>query len=117
MVGRRRQRKRRKSSELASWEEVKKSLEKTSDRMNLLIGNGASQAVWEGFGYKSIYEESERTGYLLKDDIKLFKSLKTENFERVLSYLRRTIDTAPPFGYGADMLKEQYATVREAMCN
>ncbi len=117
MVGRRRQRKRRKSSELASWEEVKKSIEEKSDRMNILIGNGASQAVWEGFGYKSIYEEAERTGYLLKDDIKLFKSLKTKNFERVLSDLRRNIDTAQSSGYEADMLKEQYAKVKDAMCN
>ena len=117
MVGRRRQRKRRKSSELASWKEVKKSIEEKSDRMNILIGNGASQAVWEGFGYKSIYEEAERIGYLVKDDIKLFKSLKTENFERVLSVLRRKIATEQSSGYEADMLKEQYVRVKDAMCN
>lgn len=116
MAGRRR-RKRRKSSELASWEEVKKSIEEESDRMNILIGNGASQAVWEGFGYSSIYEESERRGYLLEDDIKLFKSLRTENFERALSELRKQMDMARPSSQEADMLSDQYTRVKDAMCN
>lgn len=84
--------------------------------MNILIGNGASLAVWEGFGYNSIYEEAHRSGHLLREDIELFESLNTKNFEQVLSHIRRKISAEYLSDQEADILKEQHADIKETMC-
>ncbi len=57
----------------------------------LLIGNGASQAVWPRFGYQSLFEvaRDEPEAGLSARDIALFGSLSAgSNFERVLGSLR-----------------------------
>jgi len=64
---------------LPSWEKVKAKFQKGG----ILIGNGASLAVWKNFGYRSLYEKAEShvEHPLSSEDKHIFKSLQTENFE------------------------------------
>jgi hypothetical protein len=71
------------NSRLVSWNSIQSGYE----RQGLLIGNGASVALWNGFAYDSLYEEaaSNRLGHRLTQlDQQVFKSLGTRNFEEVL---------------------------------
>jgi hypothetical protein len=72
-------------SNLASWDEIKDQFH----HGGILIGNGASLAVWENFAYRSLYEKasSQTVHALTSDDKSLFSSLNTENFEQVLGAL------------------------------
>lgn len=59
----------------------------------LLVGNGASCAVWTRFGYKSLYQRAKllRSPCQLTDEqIRIFKGLGTDNFESVLRALWTT---------------------------
>lgn len=73
----------RMDSQLASWDEVKGGFHGGS----LLLGNGSSRAVWEGFGYSSLYERASAgiDHPLTPEDGALFAALDTTNFESVLS--------------------------------
>jgi len=54
----------------------------------LLIGNGASVALWPLFRYRSLYEMAKDTtkpDHLDQREIDLFSAFETENFEAVLS--------------------------------
>ena len=62
----------------------------------LLVGNGASRALWKPFSYFSLYEQAQRAGRKKGraiSDQALFKSLGTELFEPVLSALNATVRT------------------------
>lgn len=59
----------------------------------ILLGNGFSCAVWEKFGYASLYERAASGDIqhpLSNEDIRLFELMKTQNFELVLSTLSNT---------------------------
>ncbi len=71
---------------LEDWCDVKASVNFSS----ILIGNGASMAVWPKFGYSSLFDVAAtrtRPRRLAKRDINLFSKLETMNFERVLESL------------------------------
>lgn len=58
---------------------------------SMLVGNGASCAIWQGFRYRSLYEQScaANGGHgLTANAIHIFESLGTNNFELVLSALK-----------------------------
>ena len=64
------------------WNEIEAKF-----RDKLLLGNGASRAVWPDFKYDSLYEEAlyaKRIGSSLGD---LFSALDTKDFEFVLRRL------------------------------
>jgi hypothetical protein len=103
------------SPELAPWSEVKGSAE----WKGLLVGNGASVAVYPSFRYGSLFEVA-RSGALehpLADaDKQLFDVFDTENFERVLAALKTAglvsdaLDLDPK-----DLLKERYESIQRAL--
>jgi hypothetical protein len=80
-------------------------------RPDLLIGNGASQAVWPEFAYKSLYE----TAALSTDDRALFDALATTNFELVLNHLRITRLVCAQMGLPVDAVEQRYAAIRTAL--
>ena len=57
----------------------------------LLLGNGASRAVWEGFKYPSLYEEAKKAGRIDLSLTELFSDFGTNDFEYVLRLLSQTI--------------------------
>lgn len=73
---------------LAKWEEL-------SDIpwTGMLVGNGASCAIWSRFRYTSLFEQSRSAAVadaLSPDAVHIFEKLQTTNFELVLSALRTT---------------------------
>ena len=70
---------------LANWPEIRDIFWK--EDVGLLLGNGASQAVWKGFSYPSLYDlacDSSREHALAAPQQAIFQEMKTSNFEAVL---------------------------------
>ncbi len=84
----------------------------------LLIGNGASRAVWEGFAYTSLYDTAKtgnRDHRLTPEDVQLFESLETENFERVLAALATTRQVSESLGFDEPEFKARYTSIQRAL--
>ncbi len=80
-------------------------------RDTLLVGNGASLAVWEQFRYASLY----RRAALTIRDRRLFDDLGTTNFEGVLEALRIGRLVCGNAGHPTRALFDQYRRVRRAL--
>ena len=83
----------------------------------LLLGNGASRAVWKPFGYFSLFEEAQRVRHkaLGVSDQALFKSLGTELFEPVLSVLNTTVRANAALAINATAPLNRYYSIKEAL--
>ncbi|WP_194790561.1 DUF4917 family protein [Pseudomonas sp. UFMG81] len=84
----------------------------------LLLGNGASRALWKPFGYFSLYEEAQRAGRkkgLAVSDQALFKSLGTELFEPVLSTLNHTVRANAALAISSTAPLNRYYSIKEAL--
>lgn len=71
---------------LDSWTNVARTLPKKDQ--GLLVGNGASVALWPRFQYRSLYDmaqDATKQDHLEQREIDLFTAFETENFEAVLS--------------------------------
>jgi hypothetical protein len=69
---------------LETWNEVRARTEFTG----ILVGNGSSLAVWDGFAYDSLYNVALAVNpdhRLATEDVALFNSLGSRNFEHVLA--------------------------------
>jgi hypothetical protein len=104
---------------LQSWEYVEKKIP-IEDR-GLLVGNGASVAVWPSFKYKSLYEvarDPTKPDHLKQREIAMFSSFKTQNFEAVLSAM---ITAGTVWGIynkpdnHIDDLRQSYKRVRKSL--
>ena len=67
------------------WADIQKDFGHT-----LILGNGASRAVWERFKYPSLYTEAKKTGRIDTNLTKLFSDFGTTDFEYVLRLLSQT---------------------------
>lgn len=77
---------------LPSWLDIRDSYKNQPD-LGLLLGNGASQALWENFAYRSLHTIAcapERNHPLTPVDQAFFREMDTVNFEAVLSALATT---------------------------
>ncbi|WP_153788782.1 DUF4917 family protein [Pseudomonas sp. EMN2] len=84
----------------------------------LLLGNGASRALWKPFGYFSLYEEAQRAGRkkgLAVSDQALFKSLGTELFEPLLSTLNHTVRANAALAINSTAPLNRYYSIKEAL--
>jgi hypothetical protein len=100
--------------ELAGWEVV----EAMHDWAAILIGNGASLAVWDGFAYRSLFEiaQSDATESRLgEQDVGLFEGLGTTNFEAVLGELRTAALVNDVLGLDADTPMIHYESIRQSL--
>ncbi|MBA1193926.1 MAG: hypothetical protein K0S77_2005 [Pseudomonas sp.] len=98
---------------LPSWAEV-------SDRHPcdaLLLGNGASRAIWKPFGYFSLFEQAQQVRHkaLGVSDQALFKSLGSELFEPVLSALNTTVRANAALAIGSTAPLNRYYSIKEAL--
>jgi hypothetical protein len=104
------------SSELQPWSDYEESVSWQA----LLIGNGASRAVWERFSYPSLFEIAQMQALserLSAEDLDLFARLgDIRNFEFVLSALLTTqqvceaLDLQP-----RDRIVERYESIKRAL--
>jgi hypothetical protein len=103
------------SPDLAPWKEVREY----ADWKGLLVGNGASVAIYPPFRYGSLYEiaaSGQLSHPLSEDDQALFGIFATENFEQVLAGLKtaglvtEALDLDPD-----DVLEERYDSIQRAL--
>ena len=83
----------------------------------LLLGNGASRAMWRNFAYDSLFERAQkvRNKPLGQTDLALFKSMGTENFEQVLSALNLTTRVNAALAISASAPLNRYYAIKEAL--
>src|SRR5216684_2283009 len=100
-------------AELEDWNNIKDRYE----WKGLLVGNGASLAIWEGFNYKSLYKTAihDITHPLSREDRGIFKSLRTRNFERVLAALWTAEVVSKALGQSLPKIRERYNNVQRAL--
>jgi len=98
---------------LDSWAEVRDEC----DWSGLLLGNGFSQNVWTSFGYHSLFETaSAGPGAILNpQDIALFDSFDTRNFELVLSALATSKSVQQALGQPDAHILARESSVRTAL--
>jgi Domain of unknown function (DUF4917) len=98
---------------LFTWQEIETAYRWSA----LLVGNGLSINVWEGFRYGSLYKEALRlgTGGLSKEDRALFEALDTQNFERVLADLGTAIRVNDALERDSAPLLARYQSVQAAL--
>ena len=94
---------------LARWEEV---TAERDDWAALLLGNGLSRSVWDGFGYPSLFDKAAD---LTPADRSLFEALGTRNFERVLGELASAIRMAGTLGQDPEPYLDHYKSVQLAL--
>ena len=61
-----------KNPKIYAWKEIKEDFKE-----KLVLGNGASIAVWDGFKYDSLYDEAADSGIFSPKLKKLFQEFKT----------------------------------------
>ncbi|WP_460418273.1 DUF4917 family protein [Pseudomonas sp. microsymbiont 2] len=83
----------------------------------LLLGNGASRALWKPFGYFSLFEEAQRVRHkaLGVSDQALFKALGSELFEPVLSTLNSTVRANAALAINSTAPLNRYYSIKEAL--
>jgi Domain of unknown function (DUF4917) len=99
---------------LAPWDLVMRM----HDWAGILLGNGASLAVWNSFAYTSLYDTacSNTTGQPLPaEDRAIFDALETTNFESVLAGLRTTALINDAIGTDPSVALDHYDAIRESL--
>jgi hypothetical protein len=83
----------------------------------LLLGNGASRALWRGFAYDSLFELAQkvRNRPLGQTDLALFKAMGTQSFEQALSALNATTRVNAALAIGASGPLNRYYAIKEAL--
>ena len=70
---------------ILKWENIKPAF-----YHKLLLGNGASRAIWDELKYHSIYQAAEKHGRIDENLKDLFSDFRTSDFEYILRLLRQT---------------------------
>ncbi|MDH0748518.1 DUF4917 family protein [Pseudomonas sp. GD03842] len=100
-------------AELSDWAQ----LQNTHPCTGLLLGNGASRAVWKHFAYDSLFElaQTTRNKPLSPTELALFKSMDTENFEPVLSGLKIAMRVNAALTISSSSPRNRYFAIKEAL--
>lgn len=98
-------------TQVKQWQDIKGDFEAGS----LILGNGASMAVSDNFGYGSLFDEAAKLGHLTRPVQKVFKSFDVEDFELVLRRLwqAKLVNKALKIEHGK--VEESYQQVRTAL--
>jgi hypothetical protein len=98
---------------LESWSDIRNEFRGGS----LLLGNGSSRAISNGFGYSSIFEQAQtRIEHpLTREDVALFLALDPRNFEAVLSALQTAELVCRSIGVKTAVIRDRYESIRFAL--
>jgi hypothetical protein len=91
---------------LNSWTRYEKDVWPT-----LLLGNGASANLWDGFSYKSLFGNA----FFTPPAEDLFTELNTTNFEQVLECIHHAKLTEDALGTNSKLTVRLYNEVRDAL--
>ena len=85
----------------------------------LLIGNGASRAVWEDFAYDSLFENARTVEEkpLSQSELSVFEALHTRSFEQVLGALKTTSRVNKALAVSSAAPRNRYYAIKEALIN
>ena len=85
----------------------------------LLIGNGASMAVWHDFYYDSLFEKAKSVAEkpLSQTELGVFEALGTRNFEHVLSALKTASKVNKALAINSASPRKRYYAIKEALIN
>ena len=100
-------------AELAHWHE----LQDRHDFSGLLLGNGASQAIWKNFAYDSLFDlaQTTRNKPLSISEMSVFRVLDTHNFEPVLSALKTAMQVNAALTISSASPRNRYFAIKEAL--
>jgi hypothetical protein len=102
-------------SDLPDWEEYATS----ETWQGILVGNGASRAVWEDFKYDSLFsvaKSEDIADKLTHDDEQIFAKLgDTRNFEAVLGALLTTSAVCKVLSLPNTKVDERYISIQKAL--
>lgn len=99
---------------LETWNAIRKNV----SYEEILLGNGASRAVWPQFQYDSLFEVAcsrEMEFRLRASERALFRRFKTKNFELVLVALRTTYTVNSLLDIDTDKVEERYARIQNSL--
>lgn len=101
------------TGELEDWTTLNSSI----GFPELLIGNGASLAVWRKFAYFSLFDEAQTTKNrpLSPTELSVFRALDTSNFEQVLSALKNSIRVNAALTINSSSPRHRYFAIKEAL--
>ena len=101
------------TGELEDWSALSNSI----NFPELLIGNGASLAVWRKFAYFSLFDEAQTTQNrpLSPTELSVFRALDTSNFEQVLSALKNSIRVNAALTINSSSPRHRYFAIKEAL--
>ncbi|WP_419711637.1 DUF4917 family protein [Pseudomonas sp. NFX224] len=85
----------------------------------LLVGNGASRAVWDDFGYDSLFENARTVEEkpLSPSELSVFEAMQSRSFEQVLSALKTTSRINKALAVSSAAPRNRYYAIKEALIN
>lgn len=102
-------------AQLEDWN----ALRATTSFSALLVGNGASRAVWDDFGYDSLFESARTVEEkpLGQSELSVFEALQTRSFEQALSALKTTSRVNKALAVSSAAPRNRYYAIKEALIN
>jgi hypothetical protein len=101
---------------LSRWPDISGHLR--AQDVGLLLGNGASQAVWPQFSYRSLYDLSCAPGHaasLGAEEQEIFSEMGTTNFENVLWALATTSMVCRVLRKPYEDVSDHYQRIRRSL--
>ena len=85
----------------------------------ILIGNGASRAIWEDFAYDSLFENARTVEEkpLSQSELSVFDALQTRSFEQALGALKTTSRVNKALAVSSAAPRNRYYAIKEALIN
>ncbi|KAF6696959.1 DUF4917 family protein [Pseudomonas sp. EKM23D] len=95
------------------------ALRSTHDFSAILIGNGASRAIWEDFAYDSLFENARTVEEkpLSASELSVFDALQTRSFEQALGALKTTSRVNKALAVSSAAPRNRYYAIKEALIN
>ena len=102
-------------AQLEDWNALRSS----ASFSGLLVGNGASRAVWDDFGYDSLFENARTVEEkpLSQSELSVFDALQTRSFEQVLGALKTTSRVNKALAVSSAAPRNRYYAIKEALIN
>ena len=100
---------------LEDWSALRSAI----DFSGILIGNGASRAIWEDFAYDSLFENARTVEEkpLSQSELSVFDALQTRSFEQALSALKTTSRVNKALAVSSAAPRNRYYAIKEALIN
>ena len=99
---------------LADWNDLRAD---DDAPWGLLMGNGASLAVWKNFAYDSLFELSQttRSNPMSRTELAVFSAMETSNFEPVLAALKSAMRVNAALTISSSSPRNRYFAIKEAL--